>query len=227
MDNERKNSGTLRADSPPVGTRHRIADTALALFNRDGEHAVTTNHIAREMRISPGNLYYYFSSKDAIIVALVDRLDVRFQGILALPEERLLTIEDALEYIRALAEMLYDYRFLFQSISSLTQRSTEIQAQYQSLSANIIAKAKLIYRGFVAAEFMTASDEDIHYISENSWLVLVYWLVHQRGLNTGALDKKIVLIGLRQLVALFNYMLKPEARTYLMQQLTLMESAVD
>ncbi|MCP4396089.1 MAG: helix-turn-helix transcriptional regulator, partial [bacterium] len=42
------------------GTKSRIIKTAVRLFNEQGTRAISTRHIARELGMSPGNLYYHF-----------------------------------------------------------------------------------------------------------------------------------------------------------------------
>ncbi len=44
----------------PASTKQAILTTAIDLFNDKGTAAVSTNHIAEAMGISPGNLYYHF-----------------------------------------------------------------------------------------------------------------------------------------------------------------------
>ena len=49
-------------------TYQRIIESALVLFNEEGERNISTNHISAHLGISPGNLYYHFRNKDEIIV---------------------------------------------------------------------------------------------------------------------------------------------------------------
>ena len=57
-----------------LSERHvHILDAAERVFARAGFHAATMNDIAVEAGMSPGNLYRYFSSKDAIIAGISER----------------------------------------------------------------------------------------------------------------------------------------------------------
>ena len=60
LDLEKKNRNSTK-------TKEKILLTAIELFNKYTASAISTNHIAAEMNISPGNLYYYFKNKEEII----------------------------------------------------------------------------------------------------------------------------------------------------------------
>ena len=57
-------------------TRDRILHVSLLLFNDEGEAQQTAVDISNALGISPGNLYYHFKGKDAIIRALFDAFEV-------------------------------------------------------------------------------------------------------------------------------------------------------
>jgi TetR/AcrR family transcriptional regulator, repressor for uid operon len=59
-------------DSEP-GRAARILDAAERCFVRSGFHRATMQDVAAEAGMSPGNLYRYFRSKDALATGLVER----------------------------------------------------------------------------------------------------------------------------------------------------------
>ena len=69
-----------RSTAETPDTRDRILDAALALFNADGSHAVSTRHIAARLEISPGNLYYHFANKEEIVLCLYERIEAATRG---------------------------------------------------------------------------------------------------------------------------------------------------
>lgn len=52
--------------------RQQILDAAVVCFARNGFHLTRTAQICAEAGMSPGNLFHYFPSKDAIIAAIVE-----------------------------------------------------------------------------------------------------------------------------------------------------------
>src|SRR5438045_3141230 len=56
------------------GNRQRILEASVELFNTSGTIATTTNHIAKHLKISPGNLYFHFRNREAIIRELFGQL---------------------------------------------------------------------------------------------------------------------------------------------------------
>jgi AcrR family transcriptional regulator len=57
----------------PDDTRARIMDTAEALFRRLGYAKTAVADIAAELKMSPANVYRFFSSKNAIVEAICHR----------------------------------------------------------------------------------------------------------------------------------------------------------
>jgi AcrR family transcriptional regulator len=54
-------------------TRSAIVDAALALFTEQGFDATTMRAIAQRAEVSVGNAYYYFESKEQLVLAIYER----------------------------------------------------------------------------------------------------------------------------------------------------------
>lgn len=75
--------------------REHILDAALRCFARGGFHATTMQTICREAAVSPGALYVYFDSKEALIAGLCERDRAEFA-------ERFAQLADASDFLDSL-----------------------------------------------------------------------------------------------------------------------------
>ncbi len=63
----------MPANTPKAeATRNRILEAADRLFYRHGYHATGLDAIIREAGITKGNFYYYFKSKEALAIAVLE-----------------------------------------------------------------------------------------------------------------------------------------------------------
>jgi AcrR family transcriptional regulator len=71
-----------------LSARHEhILDAAQTCFVRNGFHPTTMQDIAREAAMSPGNIYRYFASKEAVVVELCAREARRGEALVARLEQ--------------------------------------------------------------------------------------------------------------------------------------------
>lgn len=80
--------------------REHILDAALTCFAHGGFHATTMQTICREAGVSPGALYVYFDSKEALIAGLCERDRAEFAERFA----SLATAPDFLEALNAIGQ---------------------------------------------------------------------------------------------------------------------------
>ena len=66
-------SMTVLAREPDEDRRTRVLEAAERAFARYGFHAATMQIVASEARMSAGNLYRYFGSKEALVSGLAER----------------------------------------------------------------------------------------------------------------------------------------------------------
>lgn len=94
--------------------RNMILEAALKRFKRFGLSKTTMEEIARDLEISKGSLYYYFSDKESIYVAVVECMIAEcFLDMSAYVEEAPSTTAIMDRYLELKEKMLLEYHFLF------------------------------------------------------------------------------------------------------------------
>ncbi|CAM4140133.1 MULTISPECIES: TetR/AcrR family transcriptional regulator [Shewanella] len=86
--------------------RQLLIDTALSLFTERGINLVGINEVLKVSGVAKKTLYHHFSSKEALIVAV---LETRHQIFIHWLEERLAQAQDDLSLIDALFSALDDW----------------------------------------------------------------------------------------------------------------------
>ncbi|QWP74946.1 TetR/AcrR family transcriptional regulator [Lysobacter sp. K5869] len=157
-------------------TRQRILDAALIMFNAQGEPNVTTNHIADELEISPGNLYYHFRNKDDIIEQLFARFEERMDAALAAPQGRLPGLEDIWLQLHLVFECIWDYRFLYRDLVEILSRNRRLRMRFARILKRADEQAHLVMRGLSQAGVMRASGDELAATATNVLVIATFWL---------------------------------------------------
>jgi AcrR family transcriptional regulator len=160
-------------------TRDRILDTALTLFNEQGEHKVTTNHLAAHLNMSPGNLYYHFKNKQDIIYDLFLQHEVQIEKALTLPEglsvEGNVTLQDKFAVMLGVFESLWHSRFIHLNLSQLLSNSPMLKSRYRDFYQRCLTKLDRVYEGLNKSGIITISPEQRRGLVTNTWINVTAW----------------------------------------------------
>jgi AcrR family transcriptional regulator len=169
-------------------TRELILETSLGLFNEFGEPNVTTNHIADEADISPGNLYYHFRSKNDIVLELFKRFLVRFQPLIDIPEDVLLQPEDLWIQLHLSFELKSEYRFIYRNMADLTARVPDLERALRGLLQRERKAAWNSLTGLEQAGALQIETHEKQLLADSILLSLTYWIPFAELTEPGRLD---------------------------------------
>jgi len=110
-------------------TRDDILEAAAQIFREKGYHAASMQEIARAVNLQKGSLYHHVSSKQEILLALLDRaLDVLIENIESVRTQPLSADEKMRQAMCAYLQTMLEHRDLA-AVLLLEHRSLEPQYQ--------------------------------------------------------------------------------------------------
>jgi len=197
-------------------TKDRILEASLTMFNAQGEPNVTTNHIADELGISPGNLYYHYRNKDDIVEQLFARYEARMDQALLVPDGRLPTLEDVWMQLHLVFECMWTFRFLYRDLVDIVSRNRKLKQHFARILNRAAASAEKVLKGLARAEIMRATPDEIHATAENVLLVATFWLNYNtvRGARPDASQEDLT-HGIYQVMLLIAPFLRDAERMHL------------
>ena len=197
-------------------TRQRILDCSLAMFNAQGEPTVTTNHIADELEISPGNLYYHFRNKDDIIEQLFARYEQRMDEALTPPDGRLPGLEDIWLQLHLVFECIWDHRFLYRDLLEILSRSRRLRIRFARILKRADDRAHAVMRGLSQADVIRASAAELDAAATNILVLATFWL-NYAAVRGDKDEQAAVRSGIVQVMMLLSPFLRDAERVHLNQ----------
>jgi AcrR family transcriptional regulator len=160
----------------PERTREEILDVALAEFARNGYAGARVDEIAARTRTTKRMLYYYFTSKEQLYIAVLERAYST-----ARDAERQLDVDhlDPVSAIRTLAELTFDHHESHQDFISL-------------VAIENIHRAEFIVRSPALAELNTPA-------------VAVIARILDRGRETGVFPRQVEAIDVHMMISAFCF----------------------
>lgn len=171
-------------------TKDRITQTALYLFNEEGEPNVTTNHIADEMDISPGNLYYHYRSKDDIIWQIFLDYEKKIKQVLLQKDVNYTSMEDMWFYLHMVFEVIGEYRFLYRNLIQLMNRIDFLKRHFRHILALKSQTALKIMTRLAEDDLLNTDKSTIASLADQIALTATFWLNYSIAIYDDDFDEE-------------------------------------
>lgn len=175
---KKKAATTTRALGPKAtATRERILLRSVQLFNQLGVHGISTQQIAADLAISPGNFNYYFPRKRDLIEACLDLLQERLHQALSRNEE-FATGRDGAEFLVNAYSKLWDFRFFFNGLTEIVTEDAPLRKKFIAFNEWAIQTLESDSRQFAAQGVMLSEPAPNTYrlLAENVWAIWLNWV---------------------------------------------------
>lgn len=179
-----------------------ILETARRLFNESNTQAVTTNHIAKAMGISPGNLHYHYANREEIIRVLYTQLmDETRLDIDALPH----SLEVLNEHHKVLIAVQWKFRFFFRELLFLFSRDKKLREMYIEDNIAHRGRIKRVMQNLIDnGEMQVPSEDALEHLVDVLLMSWQFYASHRYTLGE-CLDEK----GIESFIAYTNLSMQP------------------
>ena len=187
-------------------TRDKIIQASIALFNEQGERNVTTNHIAADLGISPGNLYYHFRNKEDIILSIYEEY-ARNLLIETMPEVSpdVKPLDAIILYMDVVFQAMMKFRFFYSNLPVLLAKNPLLHDKYVEVQGFIAQRVSELLLSLREAKMMEFLDEDLADIVSILRLVNTFWLsFYQTQNNDSEINDAVFYQGVLKILVIIQ-----------------------
>ena len=190
-------------------TRDRILEHSLCLFNALGEPNVTSSALAEDLAISPGNLYYHFRSKQAIVNTLFDRFEREMLGLIQQAVAPFEDLDHLERRLQATFEVMWRHRFLYRDLNELLSRNRRLETRFKQLLDQQGAALRAWCESLALSGVLRLSPQALIDLGANLLLISCHWLSfeytrHARRFTEPGFEAEAADRALRQAMALLH-----------------------
>jgi AcrR family transcriptional regulator len=173
------------ASSSSIETKERVLNAALKLFNEMGSASVTTHDVAEAAGISPGNLYYHFKNKQAIVRSLFYRIEIfsAQEWWSKSPAHREVRFTD---FIRFYFESISKNQFFFKDFSYLLALDPVLAKEWSRAYTELFSTMREALSGWIKQGLIKpfATEREAELFIETIWTLTAFSQVHLQARST-------------------------------------------
>lgn len=161
-------------------TKEKIKASAIKLFNENETLSITTNHIAKDAGISPGNLYYHYKNKEEIIREIYSNMSTNYESF-----NSFRNIKDSSNPLETLSfmfdklgDLFWEYRFLIRDSALLMALDVELKKHFVSNQEKRIQQIEGLLNFLIKEDILIPlPKEEVKLRAKVNWFISAYWQV--------------------------------------------------
>ena len=185
---------TMQRKKYHCSTPALIIQKSLEMFNRYGERQVTTNHIAQQLELSTGNLYYHYGSKEEIIIELIAQYISKFDALMRTTLDSDATLDNFINLLEDLISLRWQYRFIINSKFGAFLYNDKLNSAYFSSEKTCLTANKNKLFCILLENGILKKTTDTAMLAHQFSLLLEAWLSMQVS-NAEAVNPQTVILN--------------------------------
>lgn len=174
-------------------TRDKIKTIASEQFNTYGATNTSTIRLSNYLKISPGNFYYYFKSKEHLIRNLWEEDIIPSFNDILLSKKYKTEAAGLVSFMEACVRHAYAFRFFYRELFILQKNDPELKAAYARRISQMLPHVESTLSVWEDEELikMPECPEARIHVMENLWVVLVGWAGFSESYSSRVSEKQL------------------------------------